>query len=45
MRVHGGPSWRIFQVGVLCWIRGSLSHPLCVCVFSDSASSRVLNCW
>jgi hypothetical protein len=45
MRVHGVPSWRILQVGVLCWIRGSLSHPLCIHAFSDSASSRVLNCW
>jgi hypothetical protein len=45
LRVHGGPSWRIFQVGVLRWVRGALSHPLCVRAFSNSAFSRVLNCW
>jgi hypothetical protein len=45
LRVHGSHSWLIFQVGVLRWIRGSLSHPLCVRVISDSAFSRVPNCW
>jgi hypothetical protein len=44
LRVHRGPLWQIFQVGVLRWIRGSLSHPLCIRVFSDSAFSRVLSC-
>jgi hypothetical protein len=40
--VHGGPSWRIFQVRIFRWIRGLLPYPLCVCVFSDFACSRVL---
>jgi hypothetical protein len=43
LRVHGGPSWWIFQVGVIQWIRGSLSHPLCIRAFSDSSFSRILN--
>jgi hypothetical protein len=44
LRVHGGPSWRIFHVSVFRRIRGSLSHPLCVRAFSDFTFSRVLNC-
>jgi hypothetical protein len=42
--VHGGPSWRIFQVRVFCQIRGLLPHPLLRLRVSDFASSRALVC-
>jgi hypothetical protein len=40
LRIHGGPLWLAFQVGVLRWIRGSFSHPLCVRTFSDPLPPR-----
>jgi hypothetical protein len=43
--VHGGPSWRIFQVSVFHRIRGSLTYPVRVRAFYDSAFSHFLNCW
>jgi hypothetical protein len=43
LRVHRGPSWRIFQVRIFRWIRGLLPYSLCVCVFSDFSFSRVLS--
>jgi hypothetical protein len=33
LRVHGGPSWRIFQVRVFRHIRGLLPYPLCIRIF------------
>jgi hypothetical protein len=45
LRVHGGPLWQIFQLSVFCRIQGSLSHPLCIRVFSDFTFSCVLNYW
>jgi hypothetical protein len=43
LRVHGGPSWRIFQVRIFRRIRDLLPYSLCVCAFSDFAFSYVLS--
>jgi hypothetical protein len=43
LRVHRGPSWRIFQVHVFARFKACSLNLICVCVFSNFASSRVLS--
>jgi hypothetical protein len=45
LRVHGGPSWRIFQVHIFRRIGRLLPHPLLRLHISNFASPRVLVCW
>jgi hypothetical protein len=43
LRVHGGPSWRIFQVCIFIGFEACSLIPFCVCAFSDFAFSRILS--
>jgi hypothetical protein len=44
LRIHGGPSIRLFEVSVFRRTRGSLPILFCVCASPDPASLHVFDC-